>query len=77
MSGPSGSRQGVADALKHPLLLVLIATLLGSVLVPHVNRRIDAEKRIRDLKSERATSVLRSARDVDQKLHLVSSSFGN
>jgi hypothetical protein len=55
----------------------LVATLLGSVLVPYVNRRIDAEKRVQALKSESATTILRAARDVDRKLNLVTTAFGN
>jgi hypothetical protein len=62
---------------KHPLVVLLAATLLGSVLIPYVNARIDREKRRRELKSERATQILRSARDIERKLNLVFTEFEN
>lgn len=60
---------------KHPLLLLTVGTLLGSFVIPYVNARIDRDRRRLELKSQRATTILQSAWNIDRKLNLVLTEF--
>jgi hypothetical protein len=68
------SRQ-ILTASKHPLVVLVAATLLGSVLIPAVNGQIDRQRRVRELKAERGNAALRSAWDVERKLNLLRTAF--
>jgi hypothetical protein len=60
---------------KHPLVVLVAATLLGSVLIPAVNGQVDRQRRLRELKAERGNAALRSAWDVERKLNLLHTAF--
>ena len=62
-------------ASKHPLVVLIAATLLGSVLIPAVNAQIDRQRRLRELKADRGNAALRSAWDVERKLNLLQTAF--
>lgn len=62
-------------ASKHPLVVLLAGTLLGSVLIPFVNSEIDRERRLRDLRAEHSRVVLKSSLDVERKLNLLNTAF--
>lgn len=74
---PAGGASRTWEISKHPLVLLTVATLLGSVLVPYVNARIDRERQRRELKTQRAIAILQSAFNVDRRLNLILTEFAN
>jgi hypothetical protein len=74
---PAQSRELVAEAVKHPLFVLLVGTLLGSIAIPQVNRSIEADRRLATTRVEYAQKALQSARDVDRKLNVISTLLDN
>jgi hypothetical protein len=62
--------------LKHPMVVLIVGTALGSVVIPYLNARIDNQRRLAELKSQRAALVLQSAGEVDRLLNLLLTEFG-
>jgi hypothetical protein len=78
MAAQSQKRASLAaEWSKHPLVVLLFATLLGSVLIPFVNTRIERDRRLHELKSQRSREILQTSRDIDRKLTLVCTEFIN
>jgi len=67
----------LTDLARHPLVVLAVATIIGSAIVPMVNASIERDRRFREAKAERASTLLRSARDLDRKLNLVFTEFTN
>ena len=65
------------ETTKHPLVVLAVATALGSVLIPYVNSRIALENRQRELRVSQALQALRSSSETDRRLNLVLTEFAN
>jgi hypothetical protein len=65
------------ETTKHPLVVLAVATVLGSVLIPYVNSRIARENRQRELRVSQAVQALRSSSETDRRLNLVLTEFAN
>lgn len=63
-------------ALRHPLLLLLLGTLLGSVLIPYVSSQAAHSREIEELRTERALAALQESNNVDRRLNVLVTSFG-
>jgi hypothetical protein len=71
------SRMSTFERTKHPLIVVAITTLLGSVLIPLVNSNIATTNRMRERRDNLAIDAIRYARETDRRLNLVLTEFGN
>ena len=69
----SGSR--AMEATKHPLVVLLAATILGSAIVPFVNARIARQSRENELKLSRATEALRSSATTERLINELQTEF--
>ena len=63
------------EATKHPLVVLLAATLLGSALVPFVNTQIARQNRQTELKLSRATEALRSHAVTERHINELQTAF--
>ena len=65
----------ILDTSKHPLVILLVGAVIGSVVVPRINSRIEREKRQQGLRAERGTAILKSAWETERKLNLLKTAF--
>ena len=63
------------EASKHPLVVLLAATILGSAIVPFVNGRIARESRESELKLNRAMEALRSSATTERQINELQTEF--
>ncbi len=75
MPEPSKSSSGAMEATKHPLVVLLAATILGSAVVPFVNARIARQTRENELKLNRATEALRSSATTERQINELQTEF--
>jgi hypothetical protein len=71
------SESTVFETTKHPVVVLAVATLLGSVLVPYVNARIAQQNSHRELRMSHALQVLRSSSETDRRINLLLTEFAN
>ena len=55
--------------LEHPLLLLLIGTILTTWLVPVISARVDRKKLIQEKSQEEATKIIQDSQDVNRALN--------
>lgn len=76
---PESKRSGAADRLvrtsRHPLVVLVIGTILGSILIPLINDRAARERKLEDLRAQRALAAIEASNDVDRKLSLLLTTF--
>jgi hypothetical protein len=60
---------------KHPLLVLFVGTLLGSILVPWVNGRAARAADLEKLRAQKAVEALDANSDIDRKLNIVITAF--
>jgi len=65
----------LASASRHPLVLLLAGSMLGSVLIPWVSGRMERTRHLNELRAQYSTTTLRTSWDVDRKLNLVVTAF--
>ena len=65
------------ETTKHPLIVLVVATALGSVLIPYVNLRLARENRQRELRVSQGLQALRLSSETDLRLNLVLTEFAN
>ena len=75
MAGPTEPHSSAMEATKHPLVVLLTATLLGSALVPFVNAQIARQNRQTELKLNRATEALRSHAATERRINELQTAF--
>lgn len=63
------------ERTKHPLVVLVVATILGSVLIPYANGRFAKDSRLHDLKVSHAKQALQSASLTDRRLNLLLTEF--
>jgi len=68
-------RLTVVERTKHPLVVVVIATLLGSVLIPYANARFAKENRLQELRFSHAKQALQSGSQTDRQLNMLLTEF--
>src|SRR5678815_2479939 len=68
-------RLTVVERTKHPLVVVVIATLLGSVLIPYANARFAKEGRLHELRFSHAKQALQSGSQTDRQLNMLLTEF--
>ena len=75
LSPRTSTFQTSIEATKHPLVVLVAATVLGSVLVPYVNARIAQQKRLNELKINHAIRALRSSSDSERRINQLETEF--
>ena len=75
MPEASKPRLNVIEATKHPLVVLLTATILGSAVVPFVNARISRQSRDNELKLNRAIEALRSSATTERQINELQTEF--
>ena len=70
-----GKNSTLLEISKHPLLILLIGTLLGSVLIPEINRRSTRARELEELRAKRVLAAVEANSEVDRHLNLVLTSF--
>lgn len=60
---------------KHPLFLLIAGTLIGSIVVPRVNSRMDHERQLHDLRCAKGSAVLQAGLETERRLNLVETEF--
>jgi hypothetical protein len=63
------------EATKHPLVVLLAATILGSAIVPFVNARIAKQSRENELKLNRTMEALRSSATTERQINELQTEF--
>jgi uncharacterized protein (DUF2132 family) len=58
--------------LGHPLFLLLTGTILGSILIPALSTRFNAERLLNETRHQEALSTIEKGFEVDRKLNSVS-----
>lgn len=61
--------------LKHPLLILLLGTLLGSVIVPYISGRSARAREIEELRVTSAVAAVQNGNDVDRRLNGLLTTF--
>lgn len=56
------------DALKHPLVLLLMGTLFGSLLIPRLNERSEHKKLRHEQRLKMALSIIEQSHETDRKM---------
>lgn len=64
------------QTLKHPMFLLILGTLLGSVLIPYVSSQSAHAREIEEVRSQRALAALQENYQVDRRLNLLLTTFG-
>ena len=57
--------------LDHPLFLLLVGSILGSILIPSLSARFNAERLLRETRHQEAITTIEKGYDVDRKLNSV------
>jgi hypothetical protein len=60
---------------KHPLVVLAVTTLIGSIAIPFVNARVTQSNRQKELRSSYAMQALRSGFETDRRLNLLLTEF--
>jgi hypothetical protein len=68
-------RLTVLEISKHPLVVLAVTTLIGSIAIPFVNARITQANRQKELRSSYAMQALRSGFETDRRLNLLLTEF--
>jgi Tfp pilus assembly protein PilX len=63
------------ETTKHPLVVLLAATILGSAVVPFVNARIARDSRDNELKLSRAMEALRASATTERQINELQTEF--
>lgn len=63
------------EKTKHPLVILVAATVLGSVLIPYVNSRIAQQNRLDELKMSHAVRALRASSDTERRINQLETEF--
>ncbi len=68
--GPRLTRvlKGLGDALKHPLVLLLIGTTLGSFLIPHLNDRSTQKTARQEQRVKMAISIIEQDHETNKEI---------
>src|SRR5262245_26680258 len=74
---PTPRRPGpnIMELTKHPLVVLLAATILGSAVVPFINARIARQSRENELRLNRATEALRSSATTERHINELQTEF--
>lgn len=75
MEVPRDQRLTAIERTKHPLVVLVVATILGSVLIPYANTRFAKDSRLHDLRISHAQEALQSASLTDRRLNLLLTEF--
>lgn len=62
--------------LKHPLFLLILGTLLGSVLIPFITSQAAHAREVEEVRSQRALSALQENYQVEERLNVLLTTFG-
>jgi len=77
-SAEKGDTQPVLpEVLKHPLIVLLLGSLIGSVIVPYVSGRSARAGQIEELKMSSALAAVKNNNDVDRRLNILITTFGS
>jgi hypothetical protein len=49
--------RAILKVIKHPMVVLLVGTILGSVVIPVVNSRIDKHRRFAEPRAQRAATI--------------------
>jgi len=63
------------EVSKHPLVVLVAGAIIGSIVVPRVNARIERARRLHELRTQRATRVLESGFDIERRFNAVTTTF--
>ena len=75
MPHPTKSDSRSLELTKHPLVVLLAATILGSLVVPFINSRIANQTRQSELKLNRAVEAFRSSATTERQLNELQTEF--
>src|SRR5438270_10956344 len=70
-----GRTSVLLEASKHPLVILLVGTLLGSVFIPEINSRATRAREFEELRAERALAAVKTNSEVDRLLNLLLTDF--
>jgi hypothetical protein len=65
----SNAPRGPRELSRHPLFLLLLGSLIGSVLIPWLNTRADRQRLLREARLKAASEIIRHNLDMNQKLN--------
>jgi hypothetical protein len=73
----SKSTSTLLETSKHPLVILLVTTLLGSILIPDINSRATRARELEKLRAERALEAVKTNSEVDRLLNLLLTDFSS
>jgi hypothetical protein len=65
----------ILELSKHPLVVLLVGAVVGSIVVPRVNARIERTRQVHALKAQRGTDVLKFGFDIERRFNAVTTAF--
>ena len=71
------TRRNLFEHTKHPLIVLALSTIIGSVLVPYVGSGLARETRRAELRASHVVQALQSSAKTDRQLNLLLIEFGN
>ena len=69
--------KSLKEISKHPLVLLLVGTLLGSLIIPQLREREANERELADLRSQKAFAAFSANQGVDADLNGMTTGFEN
>ena len=68
-------RQKASEISRHPLVLLIVGTLIGSILIPGINNRMDRDRRLREIRETRGMAALDAGLQTERSFNLVRTEF--
>jgi hypothetical protein len=63
------------EALKHPVFILLLGTLISSVIIPYIVGRSAHARQLEELRAQSALSAVKNSDDVDRQLNILLTTF--
>src|SRR6476661_6537513 len=73
----TGRASTLLEVSKHPLVILLVGTLLSSVFIPDINRRATRARELEERRAERALTAVKTNSEVDRLLNLLLTDFAS
>jgi hypothetical protein len=66
----------IPEWTKHPIMVLLLGTLVGSIVIPRLNERATREAQLRELRTNLAQEAVTKSAEIDSSLNALVTTFG-